>query len=241
MDNSRKKSESALPLSQIRQAPVPTIADQVFLELQQRILRLELPPGTKISETEVGNKMGVSRQPVREAFKRLAKLGFLIIRPQSSSTVSLISEEAVMRARYIRSALEIQTCRTACENKTKAGLAVLQSLLDDQQAAITANDRSAFHALDDEFHHQICVLAGVGYVWDLIQESKAHMDRIRMLSLNTSTQRFALQEHIDIFTAISEGNADEAAAAINKHLSRIVILIDEIKAGNHSWFTDHAT
>ena len=72
--------EVSLPV--IQPAPQPSVSDQVFNALQQRILTLELPPQTKISEADVSKKMGVSRQPVREAFKRLAKLGFLIIRPQ---------------------------------------------------------------------------------------------------------------------------------------------------------------
>ncbi|WP_236939972.1 GntR family transcriptional regulator [Falsihalocynthiibacter arcticus] len=56
-------------------------------------MTLKLAPCTKVSETDVAQKMSVSRQPVREAFKRLAMLGFLSIRPQSSTKVSLISEK----------------------------------------------------------------------------------------------------------------------------------------------------
>ena len=70
-----------MQLPVIQQSAAPTVADQVFDALKKSILTLELPPGIRISETEVAKKMGVSRQPVREAFKRLAKLGFLLIRP----------------------------------------------------------------------------------------------------------------------------------------------------------------
>lgn len=240
MKDDAKLPEDALPLPLIRQTPLPTVADQVFAELQKRILTLELAPRTKISEAEVAKIMGVSRQPVREAFKRLAKLGFLIIRPQSSTTVSLISEAAVMRARFIRIALETHTCRTACEGLPDTSLAALATLIEQQKGAITACDRVLFHDLDDRFHKEICIQSGVGYVWDLIHENKAHMDRIRMLSLDTSSQQYALHEHIDLFNAISTGNGDAAAAAVTKHLSRILGLIKEIKQENHGWFTDAA-
>jgi DNA-binding GntR family transcriptional regulator len=240
MDDAGPLVEVELPLPQIRQAALPTIADQVFDALQQRILTLELPPRTRISEADVAKRMGVSRQPVREAFKRLAKLGFLQIRPQSATTVSLISEEAVLRARFIRTALEVQTCRRACEKLTPSGLAALASLIESQKAAIAAQDRDRFHALDDQFHCEICVQSGVGYVWELIHDNKAHMDRIRMLSLNATSQRQALEEHIDIFTAISARDPDRAAEAIIKHLSRILLLIEEVKTLDHTWFTDVA-
>lgn len=239
MDDEAPQTEVSLSLPQIRQTALPTVADQVFDELQQRILSLELPPSTRLSEAEVARKMGVSRQPVREAFKRLAKLGFLLIRPQSSTTVSLISEDAVLRARFIRTALEVKTCRTACETPTPQGLAALSALIDKQKSAIAAQDRKWFHALDDRFHKEICIQSGVGYVWDLIHDSKAHMDRIRMLSLDSTSQRLALEEHIALLDAISGRNPDAAEAVITHHLSRILVHIAEVKAQNHSWFTDN--
>jgi DNA-binding GntR family transcriptional regulator len=235
---SAQKKSAPLPLPQLRQQFQPTIADQVFKVLHDRILSLELPPETKISEAEVAAKMGVSRQPVREAFKRLANLGFLQIRPQSGTMVSLISEEAVMRARFIRLALEIHTGRTACGVITDHGLRALSALIEQQKAAISDNNRTRFHALDDAFHREICVQSGVDYVWDVISENKGHMDRVRMLTLDTSTQNHALGEHIAILDAISSRDADAAADAIDKHLSRILVQIEEIKAVNHNWFTD---
>lgn len=228
----------ALPLAQLKQISQPTVADQVFDELHRNILSLALPPGAKISEIEVAKTMGVSRQPVREAFKRLAKLGFLLVRPQSSTTVTYISEDAVLRARYIRSALEIQTCRTAAAQISDAGLAALSALIDAQRQAIEDQDRVAFHRLDDQFHREICIQSGVHYVWDLIHESKGHMDRVRMLSLSGTSQRSALHEHTLILDAISKGDGDTCEQVIRTHLGRITNLIDTIKTENHEWFQE---
>lgn len=240
MEDAAPENEAGLPLPQIRQTELPTVSDQVFAALQQRILTLELPPRTRISEAEVAKRMGVSRQPVREAFKRLARLGFLQIRPQSSTTVGLISEEAVLRARFIRTALEVQTCRLACETLTATDLEALADLIDEQKAAVAAGNRDWFHALDDRFHREICGRAGVGYVWDLIQESKAHMDRIRMLSLSSSSQRQALEEHVAVLDALVARDPDAVAAAMTRHLSRILVLIEEVRSLGHDWFTDAA-
>lgn len=225
-------------MPQLRQAAQPTVADQVFDVLQARILTLELPPRTKLSEAEVAARLGVSRQPVREAFKRLAKLGFLDIRPQSGTHVSLISEASVRKARFIRMALEIQTCRTACEVLPSEGLAALGELIERQKDAIAASDRERFHQLDDRFHEEICVRSGVGYAWDVIRENKAHMDRVRMLTLDTSSQNKALAEHIAILEALTARDADAAAVAISGHLSRILVQIDALKADSHDWFAD---
>ena len=66
-----------------------SVADSVFDELHRQILTLELQPGSKISEADVAKALGVSRQPVRDAFYRLSKLGFLSMRPQVATTVIL--------------------------------------------------------------------------------------------------------------------------------------------------------
>ena len=227
-------------LPAFRPAMAPTVADQVFEVLQQRILSLQLAPGTKISESDVAAQMGVSRQPVREAFKRLAKLGFLHIRPQSGTTVTLISEAAVLKSRFIRLALEVQTCRTACAGLAEDDLALLAQNLDRQRAVISRNDRQTFHDLDDAFHRQICVSAGVGFAWEVISENKAHMDRVRMLSLDTASQRRALEEHVAIFHAIKDHDAEAAVSAITAHLSRILTLLASLKSGNHDWFAETA-
>jgi GntR family transcriptional regulator, rspAB operon transcriptional repressor len=240
MSDAANDVDNGLPLPILRQTSQPSIADQVFDILQQRILSLELPPHTRLSESEVAGKMGVSRQPVREAFKRLEKQGFLCIRPQSRTTVSGISEQAILQARFIRTALEVHTCRAACESMSSTGLAALKALLDQQKAAVVAQDSKLFHALDDQFHREICIQSGVEYVWDLIHDSKAHMDRIRMLTLSMSTQKLALKEHLAIFKAISSRKPDTAAAAMTSHLSRILVLIEEIKVKDHTWFTEQS-
>lgn len=232
---------TSLSLPALEDAPRPSVTDQVFDLLQRHILSLDLPPGSKMSEVEVAQQMGVSRQPVRDAFYRLSKLGFLNIRPQRATTVSLISEAAILRAKFIRTALEAETFKMACETLTTPDLEALQHLIDRQAEAISRDARSDFHTLDDRFHREICERSGVGFAWDLIHESKAHMDRVRMLSLSTASQKMALQEHIRILDAITRHDSDAAIALLREHLSRIRGLIDQIKAENHSWFTDDAS
>lgn len=235
MGSTAVQGDYALPI--LEPTSRPTIADEVCAILQERILSLQLPPLTKISEAEVAAMMGVSRQPVREAFKRLAKQGFLTIRPQSGTTVSAISEEAVLRARFIRVALEMHTGRTACDTISDDGLAALGALIDQQRIAIADQDRERFHALDDAFHREICKQAGAAYVWDVISENKAHMDRVRMLTLDTTSQQAALTEHIAILEAIAARQPDRVADSVTQHLARIVDQINRLKAEQHDWFT----
>jgi|TARA_B110000503_G_scaffold141014_1_gene233347 GntR family transcriptional regulator, rspAB operon transcriptional repressor len=229
--------KAAMPLPSLGQIARPSVADQVFDALHTRILSLELPPGTKISEADVASQMDTSRQPVRDAFWRLSKLGFLTIRPQRATTVSLISGADVMRAKFIRTALESETCRTACLVRTDDDLAALSTVIAQQKVAVDANDRQVFHRLDDQFHREICTRSGVAFVWDMIHESKAHMDRVRILSLDSNSQKLAYKEHIAIVDAITARDGDGAADCLREHLSRIRNLVGTLKERNHDWFT----
>lgn len=214
---------------------VPSVTDLVFAELYNRVVDLDLLPGTKLSEAEVAKRMGVSRQPVRDAFYRLSQQGFVSIRPQRATVVTPISIEAVHRARFIRTALELETVRAAMTNMAASDIADLEVLLGKQRKAVERGDRSGFHAFDDAFHSRICEIAGHGHVWALIRDHKAHMDRVRYLSLQNGAQ-LALDDHIEIFDALRSGDEEAAITRMRAHLGRIAGIIEEIRAAHSEYF-----
>ncbi len=218
MASTRALSKVELPLLEAGRAR--TVTDQIFELLYDRVVNLTLPPGAKLSEAEVAAQMGVSRQPVRDAFYRLSQLGFIEIRPQRATIVTPISEEAVLQAYFIRAALEESCMRVAAQRLTADHFAALAGLMDQQARLIDKGDRAGFHALDDRFHHDICAFAGVEFVWTLVKDNKGHMDRARYLSLSYGADT-AFAEHGLILDALRRRDADGAVAAIRQHLSRI--------------------
>ena len=96
-------------LSHLNPVPLTSATDQVFDVLSKAIISFKLLPGAKISEVEVAKQLNVSRQPVRDAFFRLSKQGFILIRPQRATLITKISKQAGLDAVFIRTALE-----TAC-------------------------------------------------------------------------------------------------------------------------------
>lgn len=214
---------------------VPSVTDLVFAELYNRVVGLDLLPGTKLSEAEVAKQMGVSRQPVRDAFYRLSQQGFLLIRPQRATVVTPISVEAVHRARFIRTALELETVRAAMANIRPEHFGELEDLIGEQEKAADRDDRAGFHALDDGFHNRICEIAGQGHVWALIRDHKAHMDRVRYLSLENGA-RLAMEDHVSILEAVRAGDEVAAVARMRSHLGRIAGIIDDIRAAHGAYF-----
>jgi DNA-binding GntR family transcriptional regulator len=217
--------------------PRGTIADAVFAELRQAILELRLPPGTGISEAEIARRMGVSRQPVREAFIRLARTGYLRIQPQRRTEVVKISVREVLNARFIREALEVAVVRQACTSGGDTLVERLRENLRLQRAAQVADDRREFHHLDDMFHRIIAEGAGCGFAWTLIDEQKAQMDRMRFLSLAFG-QPAVYDDHMAIFEAIDARDAAAAETAMRTHLGRLNEHLVRLKAEFEQFFDD---
>lgn len=215
--------------------PRETSADQVFKTLHTQILSLELRPCTKLSEVEVATAMGVSRQPVREAFFRLSQLGFVIVRPQRATMVSPISVGAIMEARFIRTAIETATVKEATKCLKKADFTALENILARQLEAVAEKDGAKFHGLDDQFHREICRRAGVAFAWEIISAKKSHMDRVRVLSLELGAMP-ALRDHERILEAMKRRDPEEAARELDAHLARIVDDTARIRADNESFF-----
>jgi DNA-binding GntR family transcriptional regulator len=209
---------------------IPSVADTIFAELHQQILSLELPPGTKVSEADVAKALGVSRQPVRDAFFRLSQLGFLLIRPQRATVISKISKAAVLRARFVRIALETACWTAAMEVITEEQISDLEDLLKEQSAAIEANDQKLFHTLDDDLHCRICKIAGHQHVWTLIKEQKVHMDRVRFISLTIGAAQRAYDDHLELIAALRSGQKSQLEATLKEHLGRIERILAQISA-----------
>lgn len=227
------------PLRTLEPLNRPSVADTVFDELHNQILLLELPPGTKMSEAEVAKALGVSRQPVRDAFYRLSKLGFLSIRPQRATLVSQISPAGVLQARFVRNALEAETVRTACRVLIEQDHEALDEIVEKQRQAVEAKDPISFHGLDDQFHKEICERAGLSFAWDVIRENKAHMDRVRFLSLSFASQD-AFNDHLEVMNAIRARDEEKAMHHMRVHLSRIKDQIVRIRADHGRYFADEA-
>lgn len=219
----------AAALPSLDEARPPSMTDQVFDALYERVVNLALPPGARLSEAEVAAQMGVSRQPVRDAFYRLSQLGFILIRPQRATVVTPISESAIRQAHFIREALEIACITEAASRLTPQDHEALAAVIDRQAAAIAADDRAGFHALDDQFHRDICAYAGLDFVWALVRDNKGHMDRARYTSLSYNA-RNAMLEHRVILDALRDRDATRAVAAIRDHLSRINETLQRLRA-----------
>ena len=170
------------------------IAPQLYESLRGRIVRAELRPGEIISETEIAKAYSVSRQPVREAFIKLAEAGLVRVRPQRGTMVSPITAEAVTEARFVREAIEADVVRAAATRADGNDARRLLAQIDDQKR-VAEDDVAAFMKLDELFHRTLAEIAGVPFAWRVVEDVKAQMDRIRYLSVEEMHVRRLIAQH----------------------------------------------
>lgn len=214
-----------------------TSVDDVFDNLHEQIVTLQLKPGDRISEAEIAAQFGVSRQPVRDAFSRLANLDLLLIRPQRATEVRRFSLRQIEKARFIRAAIEKEVLYRAAAHCDSAGEAQLKEALAQQAASVDAKDVERFGKLDYAFHKVLCEIAQADYAFDVILEEKAKVDRLCMLGMEKEQRMPELvADHQAIASAVIAHDAEAAIAAGLKHLSRLDETITRITATNANYF-----
>lgn len=212
-------------------------ADIVYHRLYEEIVNLEILPGSKISEADIGRRFGVSRQPVRDAFKRLGNLDLLEIRPQRATVVRRFSIDEIANTRFVRLAVELEVVAAACKNWTDASDEALQLNLAEQRVHLDAGETEAFHQLDYSFHKSICELGGHPMAFETIDMCKRKVDRLCVLSLtHDHTGLDVLEDHTAIAQALSNRSEQEARAVTRRHLSRLDQTIEEIHKTHAEFF-----
>ncbi|MDR5860260.1 GntR family transcriptional regulator [Halomonas eurihalina] len=198
--------------------------------LRQSIIRMELAPGQALSEKELAETFGVSRQPVREAFIRLSEAGLVEVRPQRGTFVVKISQQAVLEARFVREAVEVAVAREAASRGLAPPvLAELRELIERQHRCSEPADHDRFFLLDESFHRTLSLGIGQQAAWKVTEEVKAQLDRVRYLSVPESTPIDKLiEQHAAIIDAIEWRDADAAAEAMRIHQSEILQSLPEL-------------
>lgn len=219
--------------------PTQPVNQQIYRILRRDIVQCLIPPGTSLSEKEISVRFDVSRQPVREAFIKLAENGLIQIRPQRGSYVNKISMRQVRNGCFVREAIERAVVRRAAEMITNDQCYLLEQSLHQQKMAIERHQQDAFFSLDDEFHQSLAQIADCQLAWDTVENIKSAIDRVRYMSLDhVSPGEMLLEQHIAIFKALAAHNGDDVDQAMHRHLHEISESILLIRQENSDWFED---
>ena len=207
------------------------LARRLVTQLRHDIVTMQIKPGEKLSEQALGSRYGVSRQPIREAFIKLAETGLLRVLPQRGTMVVKISLAAVLDARFIREAIECSVVEEAARRGNQATFAQIRRCLDETELAISAANADNQFSLDEQFHQLLAAAAGRPNAWNVIVEQKAQLDRVRYLdAANRLPMQVMFEQHVEIFKCVESRNPEGANRAMRRHLAEILTSLPKLTA-----------
>ncbi|WP_371154519.1 GntR family transcriptional regulator [Jannaschia sp. 2305UL9-9] len=174
-------------------------------------------PGDRLVESELADRFGVSRTPVREALQRLETQA-LLTRDGRSLIVATLGHDQMAELYAVRTELEALAARLAAQHAAREEVAVLAAMVEEDRALL--GDTEALARANRRFHGQIHLASHNRY---LVQQlSMVHRSMALMATTSLAAEgrgETALAEHEAIVAAIAARDGDRAAAALRQHLS----------------------
>lgn len=190
---------------------------EIYRELNERIMFLELPPGTVITEEGLAAEFGVSRTPIREVLKELAGVRLVRIQPQNKTYVSYINVADIKEYVFFCRTMDIAILTDLAASGRKVGQQTEECILLQELAAKSGNYKS-FLKYGEEFHKRLVTLAGHELLGRFMQEARDHINRYNALLYNNSGYMGdSFQEHRQIVEYIDAGEPEKLEALLRRH------------------------
>lgn len=195
-----------------------TLREKILENIRDAIISGTLKAGSRVSEPELAERYGISRTPIREAFRQLESEGYLTVIPRRGAIVSEFSQKDVEDFYAIKSILEGYAARQACLRLTDKELDRLQSNNQRLQELAEHNDIKAFFKVHNDFHEMFIKAADNERLRELITSVVTRFQRLRFMSLNLpGRMAIVVQEHGKIIEAFRRRDAETAEALVRKN------------------------
>jgi DNA-binding GntR family transcriptional regulator len=189
--------------------------------LREAIITGFLAPGDWLREDEVAQDLGVSRTPVREAFRRLADERLLVKTAHQGTMVAGISFQDVIALYAVRVPLEATVARFAAERRTDELVSELERLHRDMSEAAKRHDVEAMVTCNRLFHRALSDATGNLYLQRFMLQIENAVRRLPSTTYSSPTrQQTVLAEHEAIIRAIDAGDPERASEAAMVHMSK---------------------
>ncbi|MFL6691641.1 MAG: phosphonate utilization associated transcriptional regulator [Ramlibacter sp.] len=210
----------------LQNSSLTTVVQQ---EIERAILAGEYQPGSKLIEATLADRMGVSRGPVREAFRMLEEAGLVRNEKNRGVFVRAIPIEEALEIFELRAAMEELVGRLLAEKITPPQLKEIRELVDAMEKAVKSDDAPNYHLLNLRFHDRLVEMAGNSKVAAIYRKLIKELSLFRRMNLSEHLMPISAGEHRQIVKAIASGDVQAAGRAMFEH----VMESKERTLGNH--------
>ena len=194
-----------------------TLREKILETIREAILRGALKPGEKVAEPELAERFGISRTPIREAFRQLESEGYLTVIPRKGAVVTALSERDVEEFYAIKSILEGYAARMAASNLSVKDIDRLEAINDRLEQLASVGDVKTFFRVHNEFHELFIRASGNEKLLELIGQLLMKFNRLRMASLSLpGRMEISVNEHKKILEAFKSHDGEKANQLVSK-------------------------
>jgi DNA-binding GntR family transcriptional regulator len=195
-----------------------TLREKILEHIRDAIISGSLKAGSRVSEPELAERYGISRTPIREAFRQLESEGYLTVIPRRGAVVSEFSQKDVEDFYAIKSILEGYAARQACTKLTEKEIDKLQSNNARLAEVAEHNDIKAFFRIHNDFHEMFIKAADNEKLRELITSVVTRFQRLRFMSLSLpGRMEIVIHEHGKIIDAFRRRDAEAAEMLVRKN------------------------
>ncbi|MDN5336914.1 MAG: hypothetical protein PWR02_1940 [Synergistales bacterium] len=188
-----------------------SLVEAIVENIEEKILKGELKPGERLVEQAMCEELGVSRSPLREAFRILENQGFLVNEARKGVSVAKLSLKEAIDIYTIRAKLESLATRLAVESGDKTLPKRLEKLHNDMCTLVKEGDLAGYSKLNAEFHETLISACGNDHLIRMLDLFNKKTLRYRMEVLSTPGKlQESLRKHEKLIESIKSGNASDA-------------------------------
>lgn len=200
-----------------------TLAEQAYESIKADIILGTLPQGSKIIESDLALKYGISRGPLREAIHRLERIKLVVRIPHAGSRVVTLDMKLMDDIYTARESLEGMAARLAARHMPHEDIQALHQLLDQHEEAIGKTDGKAYLQSegDIDFHYRIALASQNLWILENLYSELYQLIRMGRHQSGQAPSRppVGLAQHRQITSAIEQRDEELAEILMRRHIS----------------------
>ncbi|GAA3539717.1 GntR family transcriptional regulator [Zobellella aerophila] len=200
---------------------------RIVAAIGQAILEQRLAPGTRLVELKLSDALNANRNHVRAALLELSHQGLVSIVVNKGAMVACPSQQEAAEVFVVRQLLEAEATALAAGRASKADLAVLKKLIEDERQAVEEGKRPVAVQLAARFHIELARIAGNRVLSEMLERLVARCSLIvSMYQKDSRAHECHCEEHGHLVELLAAGDVEAAVLSMRQHLENLESSLD---------------
>jgi DNA-binding GntR family transcriptional regulator len=194
-----------------------TLREKIVETVRGAIVNGQIPAGTRVAEPELADRFGISRTPIREAFRQLESEGFITVIPRKGAVVASLSAKDISDFYDLKTVLEGYAARCAAKTLTEKDITKMETVNRQMEAAAVKKDLRRVLTLHNEFHDIFLKSCGNEKLHSIVQNLVRQFQRFRLIVAIRGKMDGSIKQHEEIIEAFRKQDAALAEVLVMKN------------------------